>query len=369
MDFSNYLKWYQVAQLDFASVYTDASDKKHFFQEHGIMYKEQDQVSKLKYEISCKFQKPFTFACRGTTIIQGKSFAFAVNKFFNRHEVCNRTNQDMNTTLQQLEADGFRLLYMPKWDGSNIHVFYDNELKLHIYTLGSINTSITLAESSTWSEVASRLLFDSYPNLMIFLRLHPMVAVVCELITKWNKIITEYTLDFIVPLVMIDQTGLPYWDDLSILAPNYFHNNVPKTSWVFESKNCDQIYSTAIEDLLSDPIQFGKEPEGVCGYAYKLPGDIYRGDVLDRGFCLPFEKRKRTEYLKLHCNLGTHIGSPKDLCNMQLLFLENKSDDVQEPKRLQHINEFKLSLQFFCEEHELFTLVGNSLNTCLQRVR
>jgi hypothetical protein len=355
MDFNNFLETYQAAQAEFRSVYLSSSDKKLFFHKHGIMYKTNEtKLDKVKYEISCKFQQPFTFACRGTTIVNEKKFAFALNKFFNRHEVCNRMQQDMNITLQQLESDGFRLLYMPKWDGSNIHVFYDNDSNLHIYTLGSINTTIILNDSSTWSEVASRLLFASFPDLMEYLKDHPMIAVVCELITKWNKIITEYEFDFIVPLVMIDETGLPYWDDLSILAPGYFKDNVPQNAWIFESKNSDSVYESAIQNMLSNPNQFGKDPEGVCGYAYKLPGDYHKSKILNRGFCLPFEKRKRSEYLQLHCNLGTRIGNPKDLCNMQILFLENKSDDIQEPERVSHINEFKFVLQTLCDTHEFF---------------
>ncbi len=354
MNFSSYLETYQKAQDEFVLVYLSTSEKNHFFQKYGIMYKEIDNVSKVKYEISCKFQESFTFACRGTTIIKHENisnFAFALNKFFNRHEVCNKTQENMDVTLKQLEHDGFRLLYMPKWDGSNIHAFYDYDAKLHIYTLGSINTSITLSNSLTWSDISSQLLLTSFPNLMQYLKDHPMVAVICELITKWNKIITEYSCDFIVPLVMIDEIGLPYWDDLSWLAPNYFDKNVPKSVWMFESKNCDVIYTNAIQDLLSDPTHYGKEPEGVCGYAYKLPGDIHKGKIINRGFCLPFEKRKRSEYLQLHCNLGTQIGSVKDLCSMQILFLENKSDDIQELERVTHINEFKTILHQFCSAH------------------
>jgi hypothetical protein len=349
MDFRNFSGSYTSAQRALVQVVEAEPNLRDFLKELDVAYKQHDKIAKVKYGISCKFRAPITFACRGSIILPNREIVFALNKFFNCHEIVNRFGPDV---LKSLEQQGFRLLYVPKWDGSNIQVFFDRESNLHIYTLGCLDPDITMGKSSapTYYNTTSELLDSKFPALMEYLKLHPLVSVVCELMTKWNKVITTYTSDFIVPLVVID-SGLPSWDILSKYAPEYFANSQPRHSWEFTSATCHQQFETACSALLANSAHFGENPEGVVGYAFKQVGDVHEGKVLTKGFCLPFEKRKRSEYLASHGNLGVQPGSPKDLCNLQVLVLTHLSDDFAgNPVQQAHILEFKHALASFCLE-------------------
>ena len=99
-------------------------------------------------------------------------------------------------------------------------------------------------------------------------------------------------------------------------------------NWIVkDTDNHDSVFETICNEMVSNPDIYGINPEGVCGYVYKIQGDIHNDLVLDKNICFPIVKRKRKEYLALHSDICLNIGEESDKKKAQKLLLTNSLDD------------------------------------------
>lgn len=379
MDFKDYLKAYKSAQAALCEQITTLVAKskqnslqtegvKHF-KKHSIAFKvalrNNRQVAKIKYMDYCKFTDIAHYASRGTTFWpnddekNSATVLFSLNKFFNRHEMHKTTTLSIREVMQGLEADGFLLGYMPKYDGTNMHVFYDDHDQLNIFTLGSLEEiKMGKANSPAFSEATKQLLMQHFPLILPYLKQHPLTALVCELMTEYNKIITHYNTRKIMPLVLITPDGVPTWQMLGTLAPQCFHaqTHLPLELFPFNNTNSDEVFNEASKHIASCKDAHGDIPEGFVGYAFKHDASAL--------ICLPFEKRKREEYMFVFHG-GVAPGSRKDCCNLQKLSLEHKSDDIQDPVRKSYIQSFEQDMHMYVSSQKFHRLLQRLKETPL----
>jgi len=351
LDISDFYKFYKGAQSKLLHLIniafsngTTFSKRKALFRSHNINYKESDKGSKiifkLKYSNTCNFSELEQYASRGTCGIATKNTTnnydinviFAANKFFNSHEISSKFGVNYPDFISCLRKQGFRFLYTTKLDGSCIHIFFDKLGNIHAYTLGCVDTTIKMQgafeNSPTFSEYAEKLLKEQHPILYEYLKEHPFLSCQLELMTKWNHIVTEYNKDIITPFLIIDKHGNPTWDNLSTLCPDVFINGIPKHSWIVENTdNDDRVFQHICHEMLTNPGIYGENPEGVCGYVYKIQGDIHNDKIMETSICFPIVKRKRKEYLKAHSDISLNIGDDSDKKRAQKLLLNNNLDD------------------------------------------
>jgi hypothetical protein len=352
LDICNFHTFYKNAQSKVShliniafSTETTFLKRKELFKSHKINYKESDKGStiifKLKYSNTCDFSKLEQYACRGTSGIATKNInsnnydinvIFPANKFFNSHEISSKFGVNYPDFISSLRKQGFRFLYTTKLDGSCLHIFFDSLGNIHVYTLGCVDKTIKMQgafeNSPTFSEYGEKLLKEQHSTLYEYLKQHPFVSCQLELMTKWNHIVTTYDKDIITPFLIIDKYGNPTWDNLSTLCPDVFINGIPKYSWIVEdTDNDDIVFQSICDEMNRNPDIYGKNPEGVCGYVYKIQGDIQNGVILERSICFPIVKRKRKEYLIAHSNISLNIGEELDKKKAQKLLLTNSLDD------------------------------------------
>jgi len=276
------------------------------------MVSELPTIEKYKYRDDCRFEDDRSFAARGTTRLHlddGFHWIFHLNKFFNAHELKKKLQLSLEELLDVLEKQDFGFFFMPKWDGSHITYFYHPSQKtIHAHTLGSVDPTIKmqpLVDNMTFEQKALSLL---PPKLKAWLIANPGTPVMGELCTNLNRIVTFYDKEVFYPFVAI-QNGLPTQKPLQLLG-----FDLPR--WGFTD------YKTGLADALTnlEDKRFGVNPEGLVLYGEH------------QGYTFPLAKIKRPEYLALHKCVALEIGGPEDLCNRQLLYCENKLDDLKDDK-------------------------------------
>jgi hypothetical protein len=305
---------------------------------------------KLKYTDYCKFQDVWMFAARGSMCFGNSEacyFVHAINKFFNWHELDLKCSIKPEAVIQQLHEDSFQLVCVPKWDGSNVQVFYDASGTLSVFTLSSLisaNVKIGKKQSPTYHEAVSSILQTQLPLLLAYLKANPWTSLVCELITPHNVIVTSYASrdDMLIPLVLIDRSGFPSWQELATFAPNWFVNDLPLGAHEFVPNTHAEVFEAAEAEQLAKPDVFGTVPEGLVLYACK--------QIENRTVCLPFAKKKFEDYLVVMKG-GALKGSVKEQCQLQQLVLEAKSDDVMDADQQRYMEEFKDKCATFAINH------------------
>jgi len=287
----------------------------------------------LKYDSLCKFEFPFTYACRGTTftIVNGECVDYKVGlpKFFNDLEIPKyRPDQTIDSIMTSLESEGYELLLVNKEDGSNIRFWYDAFGYLHAYTLGTTNEKemqCNVRDSPTFSALAIRFLKHFYPKLDDYLKSNPGTLCVAEIKSKWNKIVTKYNYlpelnGSLTPLLLIHADYRMSWKEICDLYPElYTIGGFPIHSKITRSKSYHQDKVEYFRYQSSHPELFGTIPEGFVLYAFKHGG-------LD---CLPVAKGKSPEYIHAHHSVILNVGSDTDFKQAQILKLQEKYDDLE----------------------------------------
>jgi len=303
---------------------TRLKHKDSYFSRHDISVKHlqdgETMITKFKYEDKCKFTMDWQNACRGTTIIQDKkgniSTYFCLNKFFNIHQLLEKIEVTFEKLLSNLKIDGYKFLYMPKYDGSCVQCFTDKFDKRHRYTLGDLEKNTIGASNNTYYAMTDKLLKHQYPDLYDFLDENHEYSLICEIMTPDNIIKTIYDHNkqkhgFIKPLVLIKPDGTPT-----------FYKESIDMRWSFDETNYEQIRDNAFKNLEDDPDKYGVNPEGLVAYCYK------------NNMCFPIAKCKRPEYIdSLSCNFNLIVerknNQTQHLCGLQMNVINNTIDDVQ----------------------------------------
>lgn len=319
-------------------------------------------IVKAKYKSSCPFNELYHLGSRGATWIfdnQTKNIihrAHALWKFENYFNIEKLWKIAFDKLLKALTEQNFKFTYMPKHDGSCVQVFYHND-DLHVYTLGSVNEHSMqqkLTKSPSFKQAAIKCLNTQYPELLsqIKIKNHTLI---CELITKYNRIVTHYDLDdmgFVKPIVTISNDGFPTWDLLSVTNNDEFKNGLPSESYVFNSLNYIEIKNKAYSELET---KFNN-PEGLVAYAYKkIDGNT---------IAIPIAKLKRDEYVHAHTGVIMNKGSEKELCFLQKMVIQEKIDDIDlmnNPIAKKHVGLFVKKLELFQKQiDELKDKIGFS---------
>lgn len=354
----SYLRQYQQAQKDFEAFWDEIPEnsKSLIFGSYDITYKKRDSIEQVKYGTLCRFDESWQHACRGTTIVhlpeENPEIVYSLNKFFNLGELEIKFGQNPHDMMKQMEDDGFQLVMTYKEDGTNIKTFYDSNGNVHSMTLGSVDPTVKMQskipDSPTFSGLSLELLRRDYPELMNYLKEHPYVALISELESPWNVIVTKYSTTRIVPLCLIERDGLPKWSSLHKLLPTRFTpfpvGSRPTSARTFEADMID--YFRFLE---SNPNEFGHNPEGFVLYAYR------------DGVCLPWAKGKRPQYLEDHRQVSLIIGSAQDFKIVQIQVLKGEFDDeigVGSSIRTQHALQF---MNFLQQRHQEFLPVAERL--------
>jgi len=289
----------------------------------------------VKYDSLCKFEEPWQFACRGTTIgfLNGENVMFSVGlpKFFNDMEIPRyMPSHTIFTHMESLEKEGYSLVMVNKEDGSNIRFWYDQFGYLHAYTLGTTTEKEmqgNLKDSPTFTALAIKLLTHFYPKLVDYLREHPNVILVAELKSIWNKIVTNYIYEpgmhgSITPLVLIHPTYPEFrmsWKEIADIYPELYMNNGNPTHSLNTSCSTYLVDKNRMFAYQSDhPELFGRNPEGNVLYAVNH----------DKTMCFPVAKAKRPEYVEAHHHISLNVGSSNDFKSAQLLKLLGTYDDI-----------------------------------------
>lgn len=289
----------------------------------------------VKYDSLCKFEEPWQFACRGTTIgfLNGENVMFSVGlpKFFNDMEIPRyMPSHSIFTHMESLEKEGYALVMVNKEDGSNIRFWYDSFGYLHAYTLGTTTEKEiqgNLKDSPTFTALAIQLLTHYYPKLIDYLQQHPNSILVAELKSIWNKIVTNYRYEpgmngSITPLLLIHPTYPDFcmsWKEIADIYPQLYNEHCnPNHSMVTTSATylSDKEYMFAYQTM--HPELYGDNPEGCVLYAVNR----------DRSLCFPVAKAKRPEYVEAHHHIRLNVGSSNDFKSAQLLKLLGTYDDI-----------------------------------------
>jgi len=329
-----------------------------------------EEYIKVKYGNSCPFNETPQLGSRGVTIIfendKIKRESHAFWKFENYFNVEKLWGIAFEKLLPILEKQNYKFLYMPKYDGSCIQIFWHNN-EFQAFTLGSVQENImqsNISMSPTFKSAALKCLNNQYPELMEELKKNKH-TLICELMTKYNRIVTNYKVDdigIVKPLATIDQSGFPTWDLLGSVCDE-FKNGYPSHCWDFTSKNWMSVKDKAYTDLESTI----ENPEGLVAYAFKKKNS--------KIIAIPIAKLKRDEYVKLHSGVILNRGSEKDCCLMQKMVVENKIDDVDltnNPIAQKHIWVFnkKLNeLQKMIDEYkdQLLNLTGKDFSIIVKK--
>jgi adenylate kinase family enzyme len=288
----------------------------------------------VKYDSLCKFEEPWQFACRGTTIgfLNGENVMFSVGlpKFFNDMEIPRyMPSHTIFTHMESLEKEGYSLVMVNKEDGSNIRFWYDQFGYLHAYTLGTTTEKEmqeSIKDSPTFTALAIQLLTHYYPKLLDYLRENPNVILVAELKSIWNKIVTNYIYEpemngTITPLVLIHPTYPDFrmsWKEIADIYPELYNDGNPIHSMNTTASTylSDKQHMFAYQS--AHPEIFGDNPEGSVLYAVNH----------DKTMCLPVAKAKRPEYVEAHHHISLNVGSSTDFKSAQLLKLLGTYDDI-----------------------------------------
>lgn len=302
-----------------------------------IKYITHENLIKLKYEDHCKFYKDWQYACRGSTFIKSADTIqpfFNLNKFFSCHQFSTYLKCSFDDYLKKMELDGYKFLYMPKFDGTNIQCFVDSTDTLHIYTLGCIGKNNIHNTSQSYYDVVYGILQKSHPDILSYLFKNIGTSVICELLSPFNVIETKYTFDNpagkVLPIVTIDTHGIPH-----------FFSTYSYDRWPFDASNYELIKNYAFSDMCSKTTIYGDNPEGLVAYAYI------------ESMCFPIAKLKRPDYLHaVQCHLNKNID-PKEICikkpylDLQQLLLDSKIDDIdllaEEKLHIEHFQEYIIS--------------------------
>ena len=305
------------------------------------------KIYNIKYSSLCTFSEDWHSACRGSTFIvvahKIVEQIFAFNKFFNLHEFPRYMGMTSLEYISNLEEQGFTIVLMDKADGSCIRT-WNGSAGVFSTTLGTTsrtNHMQSLDGAPTFWDKSLELVKQMFPEVMAYIENNPGTMLLSELETPWNRIVTYYETECVVPFVIVDKDGCPRWDILRQLAPDLFNTNgYPVDSFITTTDTFETDLAKFFQDIDNNP-KFGICPEGAVVYAVKM------GDDGLPMIAIPFAKAKRPEYIEKHLNVVLNPGSPKDLMNMQVLFLNDKFDDVDgvgKEVRANHIVAFSKAL-------------------------
>lgn len=339
---ATYREDYLGAQAELLEKISDPEKyNKKYFEKNDIKIKtlKKGNVTyvKLKYEDQCKFGRKWQYACRGSTFVidNGKTTPFfSVNKFFNSHEFEKYYGFDFNHMIKNLTKQGFKFLFMPKYDGTNVQCFTEKFNIRHRLTLGSLDKNNVGQSESSYDELAEQILKNSYPKLYEFLDQNPGISVVCELLSQYNVIRTRYTLPNSIgelkPLLLIGTNGIPSWEQFELLCNDFKVDNgetIPVNSWKFSIDDFEIVKKFAFSEMVENSRKYGENPEGLVAYAYNATE------------CFPIAKFKRPEYFE-------YIDPSESFPKLQSLKINGQLDD-HELNAIQsdHIQKFEKYLE------------------------
>jgi hypothetical protein len=149
--------------------------------------------------------------------------------------------------MNMVEKSDCQLILKPKYDGTNIHVFYNVRGYCHIYTLGCVVDTYTIGSSNlTFIGLATQIFDQTYSELDQMLKSNPGMSCVFELISPYIVIVTQY--DFsdsskkLIPNAIIDKDGMP-------LTGNIFSSEI---EWKFSVNTYDRVFQKASEYMHSN---------------------------------------------------------------------------------------------------------------------
>jgi hypothetical protein len=335
---------------------------KQYFEKNNIKYKSVNthgiKIIKLKYEDECKFTQKWQWACRGSTIMIEETGDimpfFNVNKFFNSHEIEKHYGYDFKKMAEIMETQGYKFLFMPKYDGTNVQCFTDKFNSKHRLTLGSLDKNPIGKTTITYDELTETIFKKSYPKLYAYLDKNPNVSVVCELLSPHNVIKTKYSFTesgIIRPLLLIGADGIPTWNQLELLCDDFYiekcgdnNSTIPVNSWKFTSNNYNEVKDYAFNAMVNDVEQYGENPEGVVAYAY------------NNSECFPIAKFKRSEYFE-------YISPSERFGEYQNLKIKGQLDDhVMDKIYIEHIDKFDKYLEMIGDKFEKLDFLKSFLS-------
>ena len=306
----------------------------------------------VKYGPTCKFSARWMLASRGTTIITDKhdnyvEFIFCFHKFFNVHEFHSMTKESPELFLLRCEQQDFKVMLMLKHDGSNIKIFCDDSGLLHAVTLGAAEPhEMTGIGSPTFSALALRLLHKQHPAVERWLQRHPWDSFIGELISPWNKVVTQYDHagghGWITPLA-VQKNGSPRIDVMQQLCPGSF---TPHGQLLYSrqtsAKSFHKDVLSFVEELKGHQDKIGITPEGVV-VALVRDHEMW-----------PCMKFKDDEYLAQH-RMFLQPGCLRDFLNVKIAVLEGTWDDMQKvpcQARIDHAEAFTRILDVLIEDFD-----------------
>ena len=320
------------------------------FEDDYVSLKTNAGIYKVKYTGQCRFTRPRQVASRGTTWFRDGSWYFTMPKFPNGSQSLDFFGVDEQTVVKDLFNQGYKLEYMPKWDGSAIHLFrHDGET--HAYTLGCLNREMkmqgAIPDSPTFSDLAIELFQTQYPEGETWLDANPGCGLVFEMCSRWNLIVTQYEnlgeRGRLYPLIVVESGGDLSWRFPPEMLKDHITWHVPTLSELTEVEavsasvsgektmagvgNIDSLSDfkeKLFRDLVDDPC-FGTNPEGLVSYAVK------RDKTGVATVVHPLFKHKRPEYLIDHRKVVLQPGSANDLNHVCEAVLQETYDDWIHP--------------------------------------
>lgn len=297
----------------------------------NINMKVNGDIFKVKYSSLCKFNLLFQVASRGTTWFSDGKWFFTMPKFPNGVESLSFWGVEEKVVIDDLISQGYKIEFMPKWDGSAIHIFRKDG-HTFAYTLGSLNEEIkmqgSIQESPTFFGLAIDLFRSQYPNGEEWLDAHPGYGLMFEMCSRWNLIVTQYT-DLgengrLHPLVVVDANGELSWDWPAEMLKDHVSWNTPEG---LKAEQMSDLQDEIMKRLVSES-KFGINPEGVVIYAVKRDASGVATEVH------PIFKKKRPEYLFNHRTIALNPGTKNDLNSVCEAVLQDTYDDWIHPNEM-----------------------------------
>lgn len=354
---NDFEQYYKSCQNDLIEKYKKNGSNSNYYLKYDVelktLQRENLYFTKFKYQDICKFNYLWQMASRGTTIIdknikntQTIKGIFGLNKFFNIHEYEKIYKITFEKHLEILESNGFTFLLIPKYDGSYVQFYTDENGVRHRETLGSLERNKIGKSNLTYYDVSNKLLYNQYPKLYEFLDKNIYFSLVCEIMTPENKVKTKYDFSddrsedgILKPLVIIKQDGIPTFENLE----EYFSES---ERWNFNFTNYNEIKENAIKMLEKNPSKFGICPEGLVVYACKNMN------------CFPIAKIKRKEYVDYD-----PTKENENLMKLQIAVIDGKIDDIPMTDfQEKYIEDFKEYLRITSKDLENYEILKNIEN-------
>lgn len=350
-----------------------------------IEIKRFNNTIRLAYSEVCKHNRLISWALRGVTVfVHPESNSYTIMphmiKFWNVGEFHKRYTVPFADIVAAVAAQGYEIVATNKHDGTCMQVFVtpDDSRALRATTLRTMDPSIRMgAGAPTYEQQTLALLPASIRDA---LAASPGASYVCELVSQYNPIGTDYHVDLsapfpnrLSPICWIGLDGMPSWAPLAALIPGEFDaaTGQPRLSHVIPNASDPAVFQATVDRIhaeqTANPAVYGHNAEGLVHWIARRDRDTGRFDSV----IMPFAKDKQAVYVSGKDHTGAPVGVARKTldattmlaaaCTAQERLCQGNADDLDEASHAA-VEEFREALLTFASDLNVAVLASMAAN-------